>query len=160
MSCDSLPPVLRYLEEIHAQTVLVVGQGADCVASACRAAHSDCAVAIGMPAEVYAAGRYDIAILIGCIEHLEKTAALALIARLRDVQAASLLVAAPIGLSWPGHASYWDEQEFLGLGMQVYARLACDAGALLLYRYDIRDYKQVPDWLNSKYWAHPERWEP
>ncbi len=25
-----------------------------------------------------------------------------------------------------------------------------------LYRFDIADYKTTPDWLNSRYWAHPE----
>jgi len=30
---------------------------------------------------------------------------------------------------------------------------------LSLFRYSLRDYKQVPGWLNSKYWAHPERWK-
>ena len=27
-----------------------------------------------------------------------------------------------------------------------------------LYAYSLRGYKSVPDWLNAKYWAHPERW--
>lgn len=35
---------------------------------------------------------------------------------------------------------------------------AGDTGPGLLYRYTLRDYKSVPGWLNSKYWAHPERW--
>ncbi|WP_407275015.1 DUF6231 family protein [Halothiobacillus sp. DCM-1] len=25
--------------------------------------------------------------------------------------------------------------------------------------YSIRDYKTVPDWLNPRHWAHPERWD-
>lgn len=29
-----------------------------------------------------------------------------------------------------------------------------------LYHYDLDAYKTVPDWLNARYWAHPERWEP
>lgn len=28
------------------------------------------------------------------------------------------------------------------------------------YYYDLDTYKNVPDWLNARYWAHPERWEP
>ena len=28
-----------------------------------------------------------------------------------------------------------------------------------LYAYSMRGYKSVPDWLNAKYWAHPERWK-
>lgn len=160
MTCDLLPPVLRYLQEIDAQTVLVLGQQAGSVASACRAAHAGCAVTASLCTEMDSAARYPAAVLIGCIEYLEKAAALALIARLRDLQAARLLVVAPIGPEWTGHASYWQETEFLGMGMQIYGRLACDAGTMLLCRYDIRDYKQVPDWFNSKYWAHPEHWKP
>ena len=29
-----------------------------------------------------------------------------------------------------------------------------------LYYYDLDTYKTVPDWLNDRFWAHPERWEP
>lgn len=25
------------------------------------------------------------------------------------------------------------------------------------YGYSLRDYKQAPDWLNARFWAHPER---
>ena len=28
--------------------------------------------------------------------------------------------------------------------------------SLHLFSYDLQDYKQVPDWLNAKYWANPE----
>ncbi len=28
------------------------------------------------------------------------------------------------------------------------------------YAYDLHHYKTTPDWLNARYWAHPERWEP
>ncbi len=29
-----------------------------------------------------------------------------------------------------------------------------------VYDYDLATYKTVPDWLNARFWAHPERWEP
>ncbi len=159
MSCDLLPPVLHYLEECRPQTLLALGAGAVVCASAYRGAHADNIVDMGVASEALPGARYDAAILIGYIEHMEKRAALALIARLRDTQAANLLVAAPTGPGRTGHTSHWAEQDFLALGMQAYQRLDCDAGAMILYRYNIRDYKQVPDWLNSNYWAHPERWE-
>lgn len=28
------------------------------------------------------------------------------------------------------------------------------------YAYDLYRYKQTPEWLNPRFWAHPERWEP
>lgn len=160
MSCDLLPVALRYLREINAKNVLVVGQGADSVAQAYRTLQPGCAITAGRSTDANTAERYHAAILIGCIEYMEKGAALALIARMRDQYAASLLVIVPIGPEWKGLVSEWREPEFLGLGMQVYAKVVCEAGIMRCYRYDIHDYKQVPDWLNSKYWAHPERWEP
>jgi len=27
------------------------------------------------------------------------------------------------------------------------------------YVYSLRDYKQSPDWLNARFWAHPERFD-
>ena len=34
------------------------------------------------------------------------------------------------------------------------------ANRTAVYFYDIETYKTVPDWLNARFWAHPERWEP
>ncbi|OYY75970.1 MAG: hypothetical protein B7Y33_06085 [Hydrogenophilales bacterium 16-62-9] len=39
------------------------------------------------------------------------------------------------------------------------ADCALDA-ALNIHDYDLATYKPVPDWLNARYWAHPERWKP
>ena len=51
-----------------------------------------------------------------------------------------------------------DEAAFLALGFTL---LAADAAAgLRIHYYDLDTYKTVPDWLNARYWAHPERWEP
>jgi hypothetical protein len=35
-------------------------------------------------------------------------------------------------------------------------RNARDQQVLSLFTYDLREYKQVPDWLNAKFWANPE----
>ena len=47
--------------------------------------------------------------------------------------------------------------DFLAFGMQ---RLAEADDGHLLYLFDLHTYKPAPDWLNSKYWAHPELWKP
>lgn len=48
--------------------------------------------------------------------------------------------------------------DFLALGMQrLYGP---DADARCVYGFDLHTYKPAPDWLNSKYWAHPELWKP
>ncbi len=75
--------------------------------------------------------------------------ALALIGQLKQ-RAPALLVAArenqPLAFN-----------DFLAFGMQ---RLAEADNGHLLYLFDLHTYKPAPDWLNSKYWAHPELWKP
>jgi hypothetical protein len=51
-----------------------------------------------------------------------------------------------------------DFNDFLSLGMHRLAE--ADAEGRTLYGFDLHTYKTVPDWLNAKYWAHPERWKP
>jgi hypothetical protein len=51
-----------------------------------------------------------------------------------------------------------DEAAFRALG---FALSATDPVAdLRIHYYDLDTYKSVPDWLNNRYWANPERWEP
>jgi len=80
---------------------------------------------------------------------LERETALALLGRLKQ-RAPALLVAAresqPLAFN-----------DFLAFGMQ---RLAEAGDGHLLYLFDLHTYKPAPDWLNSKYWAHPELWKP
>lgn len=51
-----------------------------------------------------------------------------------------------------------DFNDFLSLGMRRLAE--ADSEGRALYGFDLCNYKTVPDWLNAKYWAHPERWKP
>ena len=51
-----------------------------------------------------------------------------------------------------------DEAAFRALGFTLSGLDA--AGEVRVYFYDLDTYKNVPDWLNARYWAHPERWEP
>ncbi|MBI1285205.1 MAG: hypothetical protein GC183_12860 [Thiobacillus sp.] len=51
-----------------------------------------------------------------------------------------------------------DEPMFLSLG---FMQTAVDPGGdRRIHYYDLETYKTVPDWLNARHWAHPERWEP
>ena len=51
-----------------------------------------------------------------------------------------------------------DFTEFVALGFERLYQ--SPESAIQLYRHDIATYKSVPEWLNARYWAHPERWEP
>lgn len=96
------------------------------------------------------AGREMADLALAFIEaELEREAALALVGQLKQ-RAPALLVAArenqPLVFN-----------DFLAFGMQ---RLAQAEDGQLLYLFDLYTYKPAPDWLNSKYWAHPELWKP
>lgn len=51
-----------------------------------------------------------------------------------------------------------DEAAFRALGFTL--ALTDPAEDVRIYHYDLDTYKTVPDWLNARFWAHPERWEP
>lgn len=51
-----------------------------------------------------------------------------------------------------------DEAAFLALGFELAAHDA--AARVRLHAFDLDTYKTVPDWLNARFWANPERWEP
>lgn len=95
------------------------------------------------------ATRYDLALVAGVIEPLPLADARALLADLRDRAAAHTVL-------WlDASRSALREDGVRALGFRVLAR----DGAQLLCGFDLADYKDRPDWLNAKHWAHPERWD-
>ena len=99
--------------------------------------------------------RYDAAIVSDIFEQLPHESVRALIARLRDVQTAALMLVVNAE-----HAErYWSEQEFLSLGLANRGLYRFQDKTYRVYTFDINSYKQTPDWLNPNNWAHPERWE-
>ena len=54
--------------------------------------------------------------------------------------------------------SFIEDAQFFAHGFRKID--ATDSGGQLdrrWYAYSLRDYKQAPDWLNARFWAHPER---
>lgn len=45
------------------------------------------------------------------------------------------------------------------LGFRHALQSAHDGTEYQLYEYRLKNYKQAPDWLNSRFWAHPERFK-
>lgn len=80
----------------------------------------------------------------------DKAEAFARIGLLKQKAPAVLIAAndgAPLGFN-----------DYLSLGMQRLAE--ADEAGRALYLFDLHTYKPAPDWLNAKYWAHPELWKP
>jgi hypothetical protein len=102
-----------------------------------------------LPAEL-AARRFDLALVLDCLEHLPKRDGLNLLGGIRNLNASRIAVLADLP------ASGWQETDFFSLALQASERFQRDEQVLTLFTYDLLDYKQVPDWLNSRFWANPE----
>ena len=102
-----------------------------------------------LPAEL-AAQRFDLALVVDCLEHLPKRAGLELLGGIRNLNASRIAVLADLP------ACGWQDTDFYSLALQLTERFGRDEQVLTLFTYDLREYKQVPDWLNARFWANPE----
>jgi hypothetical protein len=92
-----------------------------------------------------------LALVMNALNDLDAAQARTLLARVRDFITSRIIVIADTRCPL-------DRMDFLAIG---YDTLGTDkAGQTKLYQFDLATYKQVPDWLNARYWAHPERWKP
>lgn len=69
-----------------------------------------------------------------------------------------LKLQAPVVIVAIQEKSPLDFNDFLSFGMQ--RLLESDEQGRSLYLFDLHTYKPAPDWLNARFWAHPERWKP
>ncbi|WXL24157.1 DUF6231 family protein [Ectopseudomonas mendocina] len=112
----------------------------------CHIAHAESGK---LPAEL-AAKRYDLAIIVGCLEHMDKREGLQLLGGIRNLNASRMAVLIDL------KASGWEDKDLFALALQASERFQRDEQTLTLFTYDLLDYKQVPDWLNAKFWANPQ----
>lgn len=133
--------------------LLLIGASELPAVVAYQAAHPDCQIAhaaAGALSAELAAQRFDLALVVDCLEHLPKRTGLELLGGIRNLNASRLAV-----LVDP-QASDWQDVDFFSLALQASERFQRGEQTLRLFTYDILDYKQVPDWLNAKFWANPE----
>lgn len=98
--------------------------------------------------------RFDLVFIDAHCFAQPKARLLALIAKARDLLASRVLV------EWqPEVHREWQDADFLALAMRRRAVMETGTGPQVYYGYDLRTYKQVPDWLNPKYWANPQMWD-
>lgn len=141
------------LDRYAPQRLLLVGASEFPALEAFQAAHPQTMVALAAPGQLsaeLAAQRFDLALVVDCLEHLSKPEGLRLLGGIRNLNASRIAV-----LTDPA-ASGWSDTDFYSLALQATERFKRDEQVLKLYTYDLREYKQVPDWLNAKFWANPE----
>jgi len=102
-----------------------------------------------LPADL-ADRRYDLALVADCLEHLSKRDGLQLLGGIRNLNTNRMAVLVDL------NACDWQATDFFSLALQVSARFERDGQTVTLFTYDLLDYKQVPDWLNAKFWANPQ----
>ncbi|WP_137886726.1 DUF6231 family protein [Pseudomonas sp. 2FE] len=102
-----------------------------------------------LPADL-AAQRFDLALIADCLEHLPKRTGLELLGGIRNLNASRLAVLVDL------NACGWQDTDFFALALQASERFQREEQTLTLFTYDLREYKQVPDWLNAKFWANPQ----
>lgn len=98
-----------------------------------------------------ALGRYDLALIIGFMEQLDKAEGMQLIGRLRNVHTEHLFVLV-------GPDARWRATDWYALALRRLDRFEDGDHLLSLYGYDLESYNRVRSWNNPKYWAHPENW--
>ncbi|HDZ56181.1 MAG TPA: hypothetical protein ENI17_03030 [Pseudomonas xinjiangensis] len=116
--------------------------------------HPDCVRVetdqVPLPAEL-ANQRYDLAVVADELERLDKRQGVELIAGLRNLSVSRLAVLVDLQ-----QTPEWKDTDFFGLALQRHGKFERDDRSLSLFTYDLAEYKSVPDWLNSKYWANPQ----
>jgi hypothetical protein len=68
--------------------------------------------------------------------------------KLRDLMAKKLVVV----------ATEQDNKLMRSLGFTQIIEKSAQGNDLAIWQFNILNYKHVPDWFNSKYWANPENW--
>ncbi|MDD9805707.1 MAG: DUF6231 family protein [Gammaproteobacteria bacterium] len=99
--------------------------------------------------------RFAVGIVVCAAADMANTPFEHLISRLRDQDCERVY------LYRPGEAAARDDNFLRALGlrlMRAYAGEDGDTGGRLYY-FDIFDYKDAPDWLNSRFWANPQMWD-
>lgn len=144
-------------------SALVIDPDPNHALSAYAARHPDCQVIRldegGALARVASLGRFDAAVVANTLEHMDRTGAGRLIARLRDLNTPRLFVVVPVGIGRPGSAGTWAPADMIAYGLSLVRECERDGKPVRLYKFDIFDYKKDPDWLNPEHWANPELWD-
>jgi hypothetical protein len=140
------------LERFAPRNLLLVGSRFPAL-EAFAQAHPDTRIEQAAPGPLpapLAAQRFDLALLVDCLEHLPKRGGLELLGGIRNLNASRMAVLADLP------ACGWQDTDFFSLALAASEKFERDGQVLSLFTYDLHDYKQVPDWLNAKFWANPE----
>jgi hypothetical protein len=141
--------LLRQLEKEAPADALLLAPPQHPLAAVLEQRLTRTALARCAPREPLPAHRFALAVVAETLESLPAPDGRALLAALRDLGAQHVvllvdLARAPLG-----------DEELRALGFRRHA----DDGARVLYGFELYGYKDCPEWLNPRQWAHPELWD-
>ncbi len=152
--------IVGLIERYNPRTLLAVGADASTILAPYVERQPGLAVERVSGADPLAAlaplARFDVALIAGVLEHLDKARGGALLARIRDVHAPRFIVAVPAG-DRAESTTRWERNELYAYALEFVAEYTDEA--LHLYKFELATYKTTPDWFNPRYWAHPELWD-
>lgn len=141
------------LQRYAPSRLLLVSASEQPAVNAYQQAHPHSQIAHAAPGSLdgdLAAQRFDLAVVVDCLEHLQRKDGLQLLGGIRNLNASRMAVMVDLP------ACGWKDTDFFALALQVSERFARDEQVISLFTYDLLEYKQAPDWLNAKFWANPE----
>ena len=149
---DPVDALVRWARQYKPQSLLWIGP--DDHPALCGLREIGATITSAPPGQWHDIGEqsFDIAVIFDALDALPPATAGRLLAWVRDLSARRTMVAVPAG-------GAWRRNDLFAYGFQQFARDGEGEDAIHLYRFDLFDYKPVPEWLNSRNWAHPELWD-
>jgi hypothetical protein len=164
MGTQSQSDLIRRLESHKPASVLAIGPRAGDLLTPYLSTHPDCRItcldsegkldADTLLDEVAHHGRFDFVIVRGVLERIDAQSGAYLLAGLRDVHTRRFCVV----LSMKNAEHTWTAPALIAMGLGHWASETVDGTGLEIYGFDLGTYKTTPEWLNTRYWAHPEHW--
>lgn len=136
----------RVIKELRPARLLLVGIAERALEEYARGCASEVTVmTIAQAASLHFSKPFDL-VIVGLHTADQDAATRAVLAALRDIHARRLLVLAPTAA----------KIDLSALGFTLLAEYT--EPAMRLYGFELKHYKQTPEWLSAQYWANPEMW--
>lgn len=151
MNKDLHNDLSQLLKEIQPNNLLLIGEESNLTSNITQATHISVADSLSA---LEGLGRFDLVIVLDALNTLKKKQGELLLGSLKNLHAKRLLLS-------HNPCPEWSLEDFLAVALSELNHYPADADSpeQQLFEYNIYSYKNVPDWLNNKFWANPNMWD-
>lgn len=142
--------ILPFIQQYSGQRCLLVGELAQMTSIMAQDTRSHALATPFTLKQLSELPPIDMAIVSDLVEKSAKVVALECLAALRNQYAQRILL-----LVNEQQNTHWQLTDYLGLGFKKRGEF----DGYGVYSYAIEDYQFKKDWLNSRYWANPDRFD-